>query len=256
MIGTDITPQQIESLIFIFLRVSACIVSLPVIGNNNIPVKVKGGLSLLIAFLIFPVIRYEPVPLDIVPLSLKMAGEVIIGIMIGLMGRLLFSGIQLAGQLIGFQMGFAIVNVVDPVSSTQVSIISEFQYLLAMLIFFAVNGHHIFLYAIAESYKIIPPLDFHFSASLMEYLIDYSRDLFVVAIKTGAPIIGLLLLTSVSLGLIARTVPQMNIFIVGFPLKIALGLIAIGISLPLFVKTVSMIFLHAGDNLKILMNLM
>jgi len=251
-----ITAGQIETFVFIFLRVSAIIVVIPILGNRTVPLRVKGGLSIIIAFLIFPFIQYPVVSYEIVPLVLKMAGEILIGIIIGLTGRLLFAGIQLAGQLIGFQMGFAIVNVVDPVSSSQVSIIAQFQYLIAALIFFAVNGHHIFLYAIAESYNIIPPLDFHFSGPLMDSLISLSRDIFIVAVKTGAPIMAILLLTSVGLGMIARTVPQINIFIVGFPLKIGIGLIGIGLTLPIFVKIVGTVFVMVEGKIKVLMQLM
>jgi flagellar biosynthetic protein FliR len=252
----QISPEQIEILSLIFLRVSAMIITVPVLGNRSVPLKIKGGLSIIITFLLFPFIQYHVTSYAILPLVLKMTGEVFIGIIIGLTGRLLFAGVQLAGQLIGFQMGFAIVNVVDPVTSSQVSIISQLQYLLAMLIFLAVNGHHIFLYAIIESYNMIPPFSFHFSGQLMQSIITLSKDIFVVAIKTGAPVITILLLTSVGLGLIARTVPQINIFIVGFPLKIAIGLIGIGLTLPLFAKIVGTLFLSFDGKLKLLMQVM
>jgi flagellar biosynthetic protein FliR len=251
-----ITVEQIETFVLIFLRVSAIIIVIPILGNRTVPLKVKGGLSIIIAFLIFPFVHSPAASYEVIPLVLKMAGEVLIGIIIGLTGRLLFAGIQLAGQLVGFQMGFAIVNVVDPVSSSQVSIIAQFQYLIAALIFFAVNGHHVFLYAIAESYNIIPPLSFHFSGPLMDALLSLSKDIFIVAVKTGAPIMTILLLTSVGLGMIARTVPQINIFIVGFPLKIGIGLIGIGLTLPIFVKIVGTIFVTFEGKIKLLMQLM
>jgi flagellar biosynthetic protein FliR len=185
-----------------------------------------------------------------------MVGEVIIGVIIGLAGRLAFAGVQIAGQLIGFQMGFAVVNVFDPITSEQVSIIAQLWYLIAMLIFLAVDGHHVFLYAIAESYRIISPLDFHFSAELMQSIVEISKDIFIIAVKIGAPIITALLMTSIGFGLIARTVPQINILIVGFPLKIAIGLIGIGLTLPIFTKIMSRIFLNYGDKLNVLLHLM
>lgn len=251
-----ITAEQIEAFVLIFLRVTAIIVVIPILGNRTVPLRVKGGLSIIIAFLILPFVHYPAASYDVITLVLKMLGEVLIGIIIGLTGRLLFAGIQLAGQLVGFQMGFAIVNVVDPVSSSQVSIIAQLQYLLAALIFFSVNGHHVFLYAIAESYNIIPPLDFNFSGPLMDSLLSLSRDIFIVAVKTGAPIMTILLLTSVGLGLIARTVPQINIFIVGFPLKIGIGLIGIGLTLPIFVRIVGTLFVTVEGKIKLLMQLM
>jgi len=252
----QITAEQIELFILIFLRVSAIIVTIPIVGNRAVPLRVKGGLAVVIAFLVFPFVTQTSVVFDILPLSLKMAGEVCIGIVIGLLGRFVFAGIQLAGQLIGFQMGFAIVNVVDPVSSSQVSIISQLQYLLAILIFLAVDGHHIFLFAIVESFNTIPPLGFHFTGPLMEAIIELSKDVFMIAVKAGAPIIAILLFTSVSLGMVARTVPQINIFIVGFPLKIAVGLIGIGLTFPFFARMLGAIFANMDGRLKVLMDLM
>jgi len=205
----------------------------------------------MIAFLLFPFVELHAPPLEILPLSLRMAGEVMVGITMGLAGRLIFAGVQLAGQLAGFQMGFAIVNVFDPITSAQVSIVAQLQYLFAMLIFLAVDGHHLFLYAIAESYRILPPLGFHFSGELTQSIVELSKDIFIIAIKTGAPAITALLMTSIGFGLIARTVPQIK-----FPIKIAVGLIGIGLALPVFARMMGSIFLNFGDKLSLLLRLM
>ena len=252
----QITAEQIETFIFAFLRVSAIVATMPILGNSTVPVRVKGGLSLMIAFLIFPFVELHAPPLEIFSLSLRMAGEVMVGITMGFAGRLIFAGVRLAGQLAGFQMGFAIVNVFDPITSSQVSILAQLQYLFAMLIFLAVDGHHLFLYAIAESYRILPPLGFHFSGELMQSIVELSKDIFVIAIKTGAPAITALLMTSIGFGLIARTVPQINILIVGFPVKIAVGLIGVGLALPVFARMIGSIFLNFGDRLSLFLRLM
>lgn len=252
----QITAQQVETFILIFLRVSSIVATMPILGNRTVPVRVKGGLSLMIVFILFPFIEPNISSPDILSLVLRMAGEVLIGIIIGLAGRLVFAGVQLAGQLVGFQMGFFLVNVLDPVAGRQVSIIAQFLYLVAMLVFLAVDGHHLFLYAIAESYRIVPLLGFHFSGELTQAIVELSKDIFIVAIKTGAPVIAVLLVVSVGFGLIARTVPQINILIVGFPVKIAVGLIGIGLALPIFAKMMGSIFLNLGDRLNILLRLM
>jgi len=252
------TAEQAEIFILTFLRVSAMIITIPILGDISVPVRVKGGLALLITFLIFPFVQTDAWRLssDILSLILRMAGEILIGTMVGFAGRLIFDGIQLAGQLIGFQMGFSIVNVIDPVNNEQVSIISQFQYLIAMLIFLVMNGHHIFLYAIAESFRILPPLGFHFSGELMQLVLVFVRNMLEVAIKTGAPIIAVLLFMSVGMGLVARTVPQINIFIVGFPLQIAVGLIGIGVTLPIFLRVVETNFSNLEGEIISLLRLM
>jgi flagellar biosynthetic protein FliR len=153
-------------------------------------------------------------------------------------------------------MGFAIVNVFDPITSSQVSIIAQLQYLLAVLVFIAVDGHHVFLYAIAESYRIVSPMDFHFSARLMQAISGLVGEMFVIAIKVGAPAIAVLLMIDVGFGMIARTVPQINILIVGFPVKIAIGLIGMGLALPLVARMMAVIFTGFGDRLNYLLHLM
>ncbi|HYA15758.1 MAG TPA: flagellar biosynthetic protein FliR [Syntrophales bacterium] len=253
-----LTAEQTEIFILTFLRVSAMIITIPILGDVTVPARVKVGLALLISFLIFPFVQTGVWRLssDIFSLILRMAGEIMIGVMVGFAGRLIFDGIQLAGQLIGFQMGFSIVNVIDPVNNEQVSIISQFQYLIAMLIFLVMNGHHIFLYAIAESFRILPPLGFHFSGELMQLVLVFVRNMLEVAIKTGAPIIAVLLFMSVGMGLVARTVPQINIFIVGFPLQIAIGLIGIGVTLPIFLRVVEGYFSNLEGEIISLLRLM
>lgn len=252
----QLTAEQIETFIFVLLRVTAIVATMPIIGNRKVPIRVKGGLSLMITFLLFPFVEFLTPPSNILVLVLGMAGEVMVGITLGLAGQLIFAGVQLAGQLVGFQMGFAIVNVFDPISSTQVSIVAQFYYLLAMLIFLAVDGHHLFIYSIAESYRIVPPFDFHFTGELTQLIVELSKSIFIVAIKAGALVITVLLMISIGFGMIARTVPQINILIVGFPIKIAMGLIGIGLALPSFARMMSKIFLNFGDTLNLLLRIM
>ncbi|MDD2671225.1 MAG: flagellar biosynthetic protein FliR [Syntrophales bacterium] len=253
-----VTTEQVEAFMLVFLRVSALIATVPILGDRSVPARVKAGLSFLVAALLYPVV---PMPTagaceDVFALFLRMTGEVMIGAVIGMIARLIFAGIQLAGQLIGFQMGFAIVNVIDPAFSLQVSIIAQFQYLIALLLFLSLNGHHMFLYAVAESFRILPPLAFHFSGGLMQAITGFVRDMFEIGIKVGAPIIAILFFMSVGLGLVARTVPQINIFIVGFPLQIAIGLIGVGVTMPYFVGMIEKYIIQMEREITVVLSLM
>jgi flagellar biosynthetic protein FliR len=163
--------------------------------------------------------------LSLVTFVIGIFSEIAIGVTIGLSVKLLFSGIQLAGQVIGFQMGFAVANVVDPTTSAQIPILAQFYNLTAMLVFLAINAHHIFIAALVDSYKILPPLSMHLSPQLVDMIMQLTANMFVVAVKVGAPLIAVMLVVSVGLGLVARTVPQMHIFIVAMPLKIMIGLV-------------------------------
>jgi flagellar biosynthetic protein FliR len=153
-------------------------------------------------------------------------------------------------------MGFSVANVIDPMTSQMSSVITELQYLIAMLVFLTVNAHHLFFQAIIQSYALLAPLSFHFSGQLMQFIFDTSRDIFVIALKISAPIMAVMIFTNVGLGVMARTVPQMNIFIVGFPLQISLGLIFLGITAPLFVHITQAIFISLEGKIVTMMRLM
>jgi flagellar biosynthetic protein FliR len=210
----------------IFLRVAAIVFSAPVLDTNTIPVVFKAGLALPSAFCCSRSWngRY-PDRLSLMTFVIGVFSEIAIGVTIGLSVKLLFSGIQLAGQIVGYQMGFAVANVVDPATSAQIPILAQLYNLTAMLVFLAINAHHMFFSALVDSYKILPPLSMHISPQLVGMMMRLAANMFVVAIKVGAPLIAVMLMVSVALGMVARTVPQIHIFIVAMPLKILIGLV-------------------------------
>ncbi|UCF86168.1 MAG: flagellar biosynthetic protein FliR [Desulfobacteraceae bacterium] len=229
--------------------------TVPLFGSKNLPVLLKGGLLLSISIVLFPILKLDHIPFftEVIPFCLEVIGEIILGVAIGLSVRLLFAGIQLAGQLAGFQMGLAIVNVMDPQTSAQVPILAQFNNLIAMLVFLAINAHHFFLRAIVESFRIVPPFEFRFSYSLMEQLMMLGSNMFIIAVKIGAPIMATMLITSVALGLIARTVPQMHIFIVAMPLKILIGLLLLSLTVPYFSAFLREVFNGLGKDVILLL---
>lgn len=261
--GTPIIQSEQALLFaFLFLRVGAILMMIPVIGERTVPLSVKGGLTILISLLLLPNIPIQLPDLHsesearIFWVVMAMCSEVLIGIVIGFAAKIVFAGIQFAGEMIGIQIGFSIVSVIDPISSAQVSIISEFQYLVALLIYLAVDAHHTFIMAISDSYQFISPFAYHFSGTLAQYIVIFSKELFVLAIKISAPIMAVLFFTNVALGIVARTVPQINVFIVGFPLQIAVGLIFLSLMSPFFVKLVQGTLSRLGSEVYTLLRLM
>ncbi|MCK5526502.1 MAG: flagellar type III secretion system protein FliR [Candidatus Latescibacteria bacterium] len=218
------------------VRIGGLIVAAPPFSYRNIPAHIKVGLTLILGLIVLPMLKVDPatMPKEAVSYLVLLTRETIVGLLMGYVLLLFFIGVQFSGQLVGMQMGFGIVNVLDPMSSTQISIIGEFQYLIAMLLFLAVRGHHLLIQALVQTFEWIPVGGVRLPPSLAEGLIRISAQVFVTAIKLGAPMIVTLFLTSVALGIVARTVPQMNVFIVGFPVKIAIGLLMLGISFPFF----------------------
>ena len=250
--------EQFQSFLLILMRVGAILMTAPIFGSRNLPMQLKVGLTLLVSVVLFPLIRSLDLefPTHVLSFGLAIGAEVIIGAIIGFSVRLLFSAVQLAGQLIGFQMGFAIVNVMDPQISSQVSIIAQFKNIVATLVFLSINAHHLFVRGIISSFQLVPPMHFSFSPSLMESILGLTNKMFIIALKIGAPLIAALLFASVALGLIARTVPQINIFIVGFPLKIAVGLIGLGVSVPIFCFFLKSMFQGVWGDISVLLRAM
>jgi flagellar biosynthetic protein FliR len=174
--------------------------------------------------------------------------ETLIGISLGLLAKSILAAVEFCGQLIGMQMGFSMASMFDP-SMGQMPLMSIFQLLLAMLLFLSMEVHHIFIRAIVESYTVIPPGNWHMSGGLIQYFITVTGDIFVLGIKLAAPVMVALLATTVVLGIMARSFPQMNIFMISMPLNIGVGLLILGLSLLVFLHTLNISF--NGINMQI-----
>lgn len=232
------TIDWIWSIMWALLRVSGFFVSAPLFGHRAVPSSIKVPIVLTLAFAVGPLVTgLGPVrPDSLWQIGGWAIGELVVGAIIGFAFAALFIAVRMAGDLIGLQMGFAIVNVIDPNSTEQVSLIGEFKYIVAILILLVINGHHLMISALVDTYRLIPVGAAHFGDDAFNQIIRLTATVFVTAIKIGAPVMITLLLTDVALGIVARTVPQMNIFIVGFPLKIGVGFLILGLSLPLLAQ--------------------
>lgn len=248
---------QLQAFLLVFLRVSAVLMAAPLLDSRNVPLVFKVGLALALSSAVYGVapVRAAAYEDNLAAFFVGAAGELLLGAAMGLAVKLVFNGVQLAGQLAGFQMGFAIANVMDNVSAAQISIMAQLKNILAMLLFLSINAHHLVLRALAESFELAPVFTVQVSGSLVEHLMRLAGTMFVMGVKVGAPIMVSLLLTSVALGLMARTVPQMNIFIVAFPIKIAIGLLMMGISLPFIAALIQAAYGKMGQSLNALVRL-
>jgi flagellar biosynthetic protein FliR len=227
MATLNIPVDAFYGVMLIFLRVAAIVFSAPVLDTGTIPAVFKAGLALAVSILLLPAVDTVVTirDLSLMTFVIGVFSEIAIGVTIGLSVKLLFAGIQLAGQIVGYQMGFAVANVVDPATSAQIPILAQFYNLTAMLVFLAINAHHMFFSALVDSYTILPPLSMHINPQLTGMMMRLAANMFVVAVKVGAPLIAVMLMVSVALGMVARTVPQIHIFIVAMPMKIIIGLV-------------------------------
>jgi flagellar biosynthetic protein FliR len=240
MESLPITYGDILSFFFIMTRISVILFMFPFFNARVIPVLSKVGLALMISIILFAVTNHEMItfPNNLWEIIQFIITEFIIGMILGLMVQLFFEGIRMMGQVVGFQTGFAITNILDPQSGVQVSIFSNFAYLVAMVVFLILNGHHLALNAMRESFEIINPGSLSLNRQIFQKLLFLSGEMFVIALKIGAPAIAARLFTKVAFALVKKKIPQMNIMIVAFPVQIIIGLIFFGITLNIILRFV------------------
>ena len=205
----DLSPIEYKKFLFVLLRVGALIMFFPILGSPQVPGRIKIGLILFVSIAVFPVVRATPMhdPKGLFELVVSLFSEITIGLAVAYSARLMFTAVQIAGTVVDFQMGFGVVNVIDPQTETQVSITAQFQNILAILFFLALDAHHIIIGAIVESFFLINPFQINFSTFTPEIILLLFKATFVTAVKIAAPIMAILFFISVGLGLVARTVP-------------------------------------------------
>jgi flagellar biosynthetic protein FliR len=237
--------QGLSLYLLIFARIAGFFLTAIPFSATYIPNQVKVWLAVMVAFLVFMVNLKAPlqIPDTIIGYVLQMLGEMLIGCILGFITQIIFAAFQLAGQLLDMQIGFGMVNVLDPQSGIQVPLFGNFLYLFALLCFFAVNGDHVLLSCIAQSYKILPVGGgVRLSGNFYNYIFGIAGDMFAIAFKMALPVLGSLLVTELVMGIIARTVPQMNIFMVAMPMNIGLGLGLVMVIIPVFIWAFEMQF--------------
>jgi flagellar biosynthetic protein FliR len=251
---TDIvtlSALEIQGFLLALLRTGGFVASAPILSHRSVPVPVRIGLSLAIAWALAPQVaaHLPAAPTQVVEFAILGIREVLTGVVIGFVFTLLFSGLQAAGEIIGLQMGFGLANVYDTTSEQQVGVLSQLQLILGMLLFLAMNGHLLMLRAFFDSYKVIGPSGLQFTDVGLDLVIRLSSTLFVIAIKAAAPVLAAVFLSEIALAITSRTVPQMNVFIVGFPLKIGVGLFMLAGSLPLLSTIMGKLLLQLSHDL-------
>ncbi|MBN2644247.1 MAG: flagellar biosynthetic protein FliR [Desulfuromonadaceae bacterium] len=244
-----VSVEIVQRVLICLVRVVALFASMPVFSSGQTPARVKLGLAILVTFLIFPLVDFT-LPENTfapVPLALLVANESLMGIMMGFMSRLVFTAVEFGGTIVGYQMGFAAANVYDPQNQHQVSLMSQFQNVIAILVFLAVDGHHIFIRVLADSYVLAPPGMLDFSGQVVPYIMELSSQMFVLAVRFSAPVLAVLLLSGLVLGLMSRIFPQLNVFMLSFPINIGLSFVILGLTMNIVVTLLGREFTGLAD---------
>jgi len=236
--------DQFIIFILIFVRMTGLFLISPVFGRRNVPTYMKIGFCLVLSYVIFSS-RFMSVEGELgswFQLAYCILKELLVGFAIGFVTTLTFSAIWIAAQIVDIQIGFGIINAIDPQSSIQVPLMGNFQNMLALLLFFTVNGHHKLIQIIFNSYDVVPLGIATITNSLSMGMIRLFADSFLLSVKIAIPIVAASLLSEVAFGILSRAVPQMNIFIIGIPFKILIGLVGFLIFIPFYIGALNGIF--------------
>jgi flagellar biosynthetic protein FliR len=226
-------------------RVGGLMVAAPLLGNRAVPATVKAGFALVFTLALVPLAAPSvgPIPNHLLLLALYVVKDVVFGMALGFVARLLFSAVEMAGYFMDTQMGFGFINLINPFSEQQSSLMSMFQYQLAITVYLLANGHIALLGSMAESFHSVPPGAVAPAADFGMKIVPLLQLMFTIGFKLALPAAGVLLVVDVAFGLVARMVPQLNVFIVGLPAKIIIGLTTVALVLPIIALIVGQIML-------------
>jgi len=234
-----VTSAQLSAwlalFIFPFTRILALIASSPVLGNKQVPARIKIGIALLLTIIIAPTLEIQPNIEVASALGLVvLLQQILAGLAIGFTMLLIFSGIELCGELVGMQMGLGFASFYDPVNASYTPVAAQFLSAIATLAFLALNGHLFMLEALADSFHTFPIGTAVPHAQALHTLAAWGGSIFSQALQLSMPVIGALLITNLALAILTRSAPQLNIFQIGFPITLTIGFAALLLSIPYF----------------------
>lgn len=247
---------QNHAAVFLLLmtRISGLFLIAPFWGSQNIPVYFRAGISFAITVVLFPSVDDRmsvAAPVSVIAYTLSLLSELFIGWLVGFVAYVAMMSVNMAGKIMDMQAGFSVVNEMDPTSNQQNPLIGSFLYYLTLIIFVVTNGHHMLLTALVESVDSIPLTGMNFNTDIANLMVDFTAGVFVTGMKIAMPVTFSILLTNVSLGVLARTMPQMNIFVVGIPMQIVVGIFTVAIIMPFYVMFLDVMFNEMYGNIAI-----
>ncbi len=231
---------QFQVFFLIMVRITAMFMIAPFFSSGVIPLRIKALVAFLLTLVMFPVVSsmgYEPTA-NMGLYAVMVIQEIIIGVFLGFLVAVIFTAFQLSGQFFSVQIGFGINEVVDPLAQVSIPLIGQLKNLIALLLFLAVNGHHLLIRALYQSYELVPAFSLKGDSidAFTKYLLYAFSGMFVIALKIALPVIAIIFLITISLGILAKAAPQMNIMMLGFPFKIAVAFGMLILVTPLVIR--------------------
>ncbi len=250
--------DQVIIGVLVFIRILSIFLLAPLFSNQSIPPSIKGAAGLVITIVLFPVLPRPAslaIPVDFVPLAFLILKEIGIGVALGLAGNISMSIIQFAGAQVGRLMALKEGGIIDPLFNESVNSVSQYQFILFMLIFLMVNGHHFIISIIAKSFDFIPIGGFSITGALVHKLVMMMSEMFALGIKYTAPIMAFLLVANVAFGILGKAIPEMNLLILMLPLKVFVGLAGLIVLAPYLINFINMLISNFYRDLEAILHL-
>jgi flagellar biosynthetic protein FliR len=244
------SPEQWSAYFLLFARFSALVAVMPVFAWQGVPVLSRIGFSALLAFLLFSATGREAELLSthFLLVVLAAAGEALFGLALGFLVILTFTAVRIAGQLLDLQSGLLMSAVLDPQYGGQETAFGQFYHLFAIVLFLTLDAHHLLLAALARSVELVPPGSVGMNPAALPTFFALFSQMFIIAFQLAAPVLIVLILTDIALGLISKTVPQLQVFVEGMPLKVGIALLILYLTFPYFSQALEKLFYRlAGD---------
>lgn len=234
MLDLAFFQSKLFQLMVVFARISAFIAFAPVLGSRAIPARVKALMAFVLSMAFLGLLSpYLPQAVESVWDTLWLLFvEASVGALLAFVALFFFEMVTFAGHLIDYEIGFGFANIVDPISGANVTIISYFLGFFTIVLFMSVGGHHVLMEAMLRSYDLIPVMGANLTELANQRVLAWSADIFSLGFRIASPMVVLMFVVNFSIGLIGKTVPQLQILVIGFPIKIAVGLVALGLVLP------------------------
>jgi flagellar biosynthetic protein FliR len=244
------TSTQLEAwlayLIWPFLRVSGLMLVEPILSNRGVPARLRIGIALLLTLTVAPLLPTPPA-VDFISVqgAVMAAQQLLIGITLGFMMRIVLAGVEMAGHIAGLSMGLGFATFFDPQSGAQSPVLAQFLGIVAILIFLASNGHLLVISGLFESFRVLPISTDPLAAKGFLSLVEAAGQMFLIGVTLSLPLVAAILIANIGLGVLARAAPQLNLFAIGFPLMLTAGFVVLMISLPYIVLPIARLMQEA-----------
>ena len=222
-----LTPVNVVTYLLLFVRLSAFLSFIPFFNYTTIPANVKAAFAFWLSVVLFPITPKFSFEINVANIILSVLNEIVFAFFVGAIISLIFDILKYAGELISFVMGFSLANTLDPNTGVQTTIISRFFIWVAILFFLTIGGDHLEIMFLAKTLKLLPFGEFFNYNNIYEYFLTYMIKYFLLGIAIAFPIIAISLLSDIIFGMIMKTMPQFNLLVIGFPIKIGVAFLVL-----------------------------